>query len=94
MVFDKVMDDYKEYMKSEKGNIQRYCDERDEYKNFLDRKEDDLEKAFNISQNFVKQALKVLKIRGILFDSRRSRIRARLNYFVRLILIMMFTLVL
>ena len=76
LVFDKVMEDYKEYMKSEKGTFKDTVT-RDEYKNFLDRKEDDLEKAFNISQNFV-TSTQGLKIRGAYSTQEEAELRARL----------------
>ncbi len=76
LVFDKVMEDYKEYMKSEKGTFKDTVI-RDEYKNFLDRKEDDLEKAFNISQNFV-TSTQGLKIRGAYSTQEEAELRARL----------------
>ena len=76
LVFDKVMEDYKEYMKSEKGTFKDTV-MRDEYKNFLDRKEEELEKAFNISQNFV-TSTQGLKIRGAYSSQEEAELRARL----------------
>ena len=76
LVFDKVMDDFKEFMKSEKG---RFKDNivADEYKNFLDAKEETLENEFNITHNF-QTSTRGLKIRGTYSSQQEAELRAKL----------------
>ena len=76
LVFDKVMDDYKDYMKSEKGALTDTV-VSDAYKNFLDAKEETLEEEFNIVHNF-QTATRGLKIRGSYSTQPEAELRAKL----------------
>ena len=60
--FDKLMNDFQEYTKSEKDTFD-YDNILNEYKNFLDVNEERLEKEFNIENNF-QTSTRGLKIRG------------------------------
>ena len=62
MNFDKVMADFQEYIKSEEADLVK-TSINDDYKNFLDAKEEDLEKVFNESYAFQTNT-RGLKIRG------------------------------
>ena len=70
------MDDFKEFMKSEKGTFPNMV-VKDEYKNFLDAKEETLEEEFGISQNF-QTSTRGLKIRGVYATQQEAELRARL----------------
>jgi len=74
--FDKVMEDYKEFMKSEKGKLK--CDAiSDDYKTFLDAKEEGLEKQFNIAHSF-QTSTRGLKIRGTYSTQEEAELRAKM----------------
>ena len=62
MDFDKLMVDFKEFLKSEQDKLVMTTID-DDYKNFLDAKEDDLEKNFNEKHNFQTNT-RGIKIRG------------------------------
>ena len=67
--FDSVMNDFQEFIKSEQTElVQTTID--DDYKNFLDAKEDDLEKKF-LEENHFQTNTRGIKIRGS-YPSRRS----------------------
>ena len=74
--FDKLMEDYTEYMKSEKGKFNDMVI-LDEYKNFLDAKEETLEQEYNISQNFQTNT-RGIKIRGAYSTQPEAELRAKL----------------
>jgi len=74
--FDKLMEDYTEYMKSEKGKFNDMVI-FDEYKNFLDAKEETLEEEYNISQNFQTNT-RGIKIRGAYSTQPEAELRAKL----------------
>ena len=76
LVFDKVMEDYKEFMNSEKGTLDLTAIS-DDYKSFLDAKEEGLEKQFNIVQNF-QTATRGLKIRGSYSTQEEAELRAKM----------------
>jgi len=76
LVFDKVMEDYKEFMNSEKGTLDLTAIS-DDYKSFLDAKEESLEKQFNIAQNF-QTATRGLKIRGSYSTQEEAELRAKM----------------
>ncbi|MDA9629949.1 hypothetical protein N9S60_00180 [bacterium] len=74
--FDKVMEDFKEYTKSEKDTV-TYSTIKDDWKNFLDAKEDDLEKEFNSEVDFQTNTRGV-KIRGCFPTQQEAELRAKL----------------
>jgi len=74
--FDKVMADFQEYTKSEKETlVQTTID--DDYKNFLDAKEDDLEQDFNTEFNF-QTSTRGIKIRGTYPTQQEAELRCRM----------------
>jgi len=74
--FDKIMADYKDFMKSEKGKFKDTV-VADDYKTFLDSKEEILEQEFNITQHF-QTATRGLKIRGAYSTQQEAELRAKL----------------
>jgi len=61
--FDDVMKEFEEFVKSEKDKLSE-TDIEDEFVSFMDSKEDDLEKEFNILNNF-QTSTRGLKVRGV-----------------------------
>jgi len=76
MDFDKIMEDFEEYSKSEK-DILTYSTIHDDWKNFLDAKEEDLEKKFNADVDFQTNTSGV-KIRGCFPTQQEAELRAKL----------------
>ena len=74
--FDKIMEDYKDFMKSEKGKL-NIDSISDDYKTFLDAKEETLEKTFNIAHRF-QTATRGLKIRGSYSTQEEAELRAKM----------------
>lgn len=60
--FDDISNDFKDFVKEEKDNINRSSLE-DDYKTFIDNNEEALEKSFNTTNNF-QTSTRGLKIRG------------------------------
>jgi len=74
--FDKVMADFQEYTKSESDKlVQNTLD--DDYKNFLDAKEDDLEQEFLERYNF-QTSTRGLKVRGAYPTQQEAELRCRM----------------
>jgi hypothetical protein len=74
--FDKVMADFQEYTKSETDElVQTTLD--DDYKNFLDAKEDALEQEFNATFNF-QTSTRGIKIRGAYPTQQEAELRCRM----------------
>jgi hypothetical protein len=70
------MADFQEYTKSEQGTlVQTTID--DDYKNFLDAKEDDLEQDFNTEFNF-QTSTRGIKIRGSYPTQQEAELRCRM----------------
>jgi len=74
--FDKVMVDFQEYTKSEKDTLVKTTID-DDYKNFLDAKEDDLEQDFNAEFNF-QTSTRGIKIRGAYPTQQEAELRCRM----------------
>jgi hypothetical protein len=74
--FDKLMNDFQEYTKSEKDTFD-YDNILNEYKNFLDVNEERLEKDFNVENNF-QTSTRGLKIRGSFSSLEEAELRAKL----------------
>lgn len=74
--FNKVNDDFNEFLKEEKENLMKTSIE-DEYKNFLDRKEDDLLKEYNEKYNF-QTNVRGLKVRGVFETIQEAEMRCKL----------------
>lgn len=74
--FDKVMNDYNEFIESEKTSLVETTID-DDYKNFLDAREDDLEKEFNSINNF-QTNVRGLKVRGSFETQQEAELRCRM----------------
>lgn len=76
LVFDDVIKDYEEFVKEEKINIVKASIE-DDYKTFIDNKEDALEKAFNAKHDF-QTSVRGFKARGNFATQEEAELRAKL----------------
>ena len=74
--FEAVMTDFQEFLKSEKAKLTD-TNVADDYKNFLDAKEEQLVEQFNIINNF-KTSVRGLKIRGSYSTQQEAELRAKL----------------
>ena len=76
MNFDKIMNDYQEFVKSEESELVKTTIS-DDYKNFLDAKEEELEKVFNEMHNFQTNTRGV-KVRGSYPSREEAELRCKL----------------
>tara|TARA_B100001057_G_scaffold491431_1_gene581660 strand:+ start:2822 stop:3709 length:888 start_codon:yes stop_codon:yes gene_type:complete len=74
--FDKVMKDFDEFVKSEQKDLVKTSID-DDYKNFLDAKEDDLEKKFMEEHSFQTNT-RGLKIRGSYPSQEEAELRCKM----------------
>jgi hypothetical protein len=74
--FEDVMKDYEIFVKEERDTIIQSSIE-DDYKTFLDREEDEVEKLFNIKHNF-QTSVRGFKSRGNFATQEEAELRARL----------------
>ena len=74
--FEDVMKDYEGFVKEERDNIISYSIE-DDYKTFLDKEEEELEKQFNIKHNF-QTSVRGFKARGHFASQEEAELRAKL----------------
>ena len=74
--FEDVMKDYESFVKEERDNIIASSIE-DDYKTFIDKEEDELEKKFNIKHNF-QTSVRGFKSRGHFASQEEAELRARL----------------
>jgi len=74
--FDDLTNDFKEFVKEEKENLSKTIFE-DEYKTFLDNSEEELQKQFDISNNFQTNTRGV-KIRGSYPTQEEAELRAKM----------------
>lgn len=74
--FDKVMEDYQDFVKSEKEELTKTSLE-DDYKNFVDEQEDRLEKEFGEQYDF-KTSVRGVKIRGSFPTQQEAELRCRM----------------
>jgi hypothetical protein len=74
--FEDVMKDYEGFVKEERENIISSSIE-DDYKTFLDKNEDELEKQFNIKHNF-QTSVRGFKSRGNFATQEEAEMRAKL----------------
>ena len=74
--FDKVMADFQEYTKSEADDLAK-TNIDDDYKNFLDAKEDDLEQEFLERYNF-QTSTRGIKFRGAYPTQQEAELRCRM----------------
>ncbi len=76
LTFDDVMNDFQDYMKSEKDTFaDNYVS--DEYKNFLDANEERLEEDFGKQYNF-QTSVRGLKVRGVFSTQQEAELRCKL----------------
>ena len=76
MNFDKIMNDYQEFIKSEESELVKTTI-GDDYKNFLDAKEEELEKVFSEMNNFQTNTRGV-KVRGSYPSREEAELRCKL----------------
>jgi len=74
--FDKVMVDFQEYTKSESDKLIKTTLD-DDYKNFIDAKEETLEQDFNATFNF-QTSTRGIKIRGAYPTQQEAELRCRM----------------
>ncbi len=74
--FDKVMSDFQEYTKSESDDLAQTTID-DDYKNFLDAKEDELEQEFLERYNF-QTSTRGIKVRGAYPTQQEAELRCRM----------------
>jgi len=76
MKFDEIMEDFQEYMKSEKETLaENYIP--DEYKNFMDSNEDRLSDEFSTAYQF-RTNVRGLKVRGTYSTQEEAELRCKL----------------
>lgn len=76
LTFDDVMSDFKDFLQEEKENIVNSSFE-DDYKTFMDKNEDDLEKKFGIEHEF-QTATRGLKVRGVYPSQEEAELRCKM----------------
>lgn len=74
--FENIMEDFQLFAKEEEQSLKQN-NLLDDYKNFLDKKEDDLEKAFNASTNF-QTSTRGIKVRGSFPSQQEAELRCKL----------------
>ena len=74
--FEEVIKDFETFVKEERETIIKSSIE-DDYKTFLDRDEDELEKKFNVKHNF-QTSVKGFKARGNFSSQEEAELRAKL----------------
>jgi hypothetical protein len=76
MSFDDLSNDFKDFINEEKVNLAQ-TSMTDEYKTFLDNSEEELEKSFNIENNF-QTSTRGLKIRGTYPSMEEAELRCKM----------------
>jgi hypothetical protein len=76
MSFDDLSNDFKDFINEEKVNLAQ-TSMADEYKTFLDNSEEELEKSFNIENNF-QTSTRGLKIRGTYPSMEEAELRCKM----------------
>jgi len=76
MDFDKIMADFTEYTKEESDDLVKTTID-DDYKNFIDAKENDLEQDFNTIHNF-QTSTRGIKVRGSYPTQQEAELRCRM----------------
>ena len=76
MQFEDIIKDFETFVKEERATIINSSIE-DDYKTFLDRDEEDLEKKFNVKHNF-QTSVRGFKARGNFSSQEEAEIRAKL----------------
>lgn len=73
---ENVMADYKDFVKEERKDMSNHSIE-DDYKNFLDLQEEELEKKFNVSHKF-QTSTRGMKVRGVYSTQEEAEMRCKL----------------
>jgi hypothetical protein len=76
MSFDDLTNDFKEFVKEEKETLSKSSFE-DEYKTFLDNNEEELQKQFDIANNF-QTSTRGIKVRGSYPTQQEAELRAKM----------------
>ena len=76
LTFDDVINDLKDFLQEEKDSI-NYSSLSDDYKTFIDKNEESLEKSFGISNNFQTHT-RGLKIRGVYPSMEEAELRCKM----------------
>ena len=76
MDFDKIMKDFEEFTKSESEELVKTTID-DDYKNFLDAKEEELDEAFSSTYNF-QTSTRGVKLRGVYPTQQEAELRCRM----------------
>ena len=76
MSFDDISNDFKDFVKEEKENLAK-SSMQDEYKTFIDNKEDELQQKFDITNNFQTNT-RGLKIRGSYPSQEEAELRCKM----------------
>jgi len=74
--FETIMEDFQSFAKEEEQSLKQN-NLLDDYKNFLDNKEDELEKAFNAANNF-QTSTRGIKVRGSFPSQQEAELRCKL----------------
>jgi len=74
--FEKLTNDFKEFSKDEKDNLVATTME-DEYKNFLDENEEDLQKKFDEEFKF-QTSIRGIKVRGVFPTQQEAELRCKM----------------
>lgn len=73
---ENVMADYKDFVKEERDDMSKHSIE-DDYKNFLDLQEEELEKKFNVTHKF-QTSTRGMKVRGVYSTQEEAEMRCKL----------------
>lgn len=76
LTFEDVSNDFKEFVKEEKDTLKGSSLE-DDYKNFIDKNEEELDKLFGINHNF-QTSTRGIKIRGVYPTVEEAEIRCKM----------------
>ena len=76
LTFDDIMKDFQEFVKDEKDTINQSTF-ADDYKTFIDKNEEELEKSFGITYNFQTHT-RGLKVRGIYPSMEEAELRCKM----------------
>jgi hypothetical protein len=74
--FDDISNDFKDFVKEEKEILSK-SNMSDEYKTFIDNNEEEIEKSFNIANNF-QTSTRGLKIRGVYPTIEEAELRCKM----------------
>lgn len=77
MSFDSLMGDFEDFVKDNREKLLNDTNVNEEYKTFLDEREDDLEKEFSKEHNF-QTSVRGLKIRGSFSTQEEAELRCKM----------------